>query len=407
MNVYEAFRTAWGALRANRLRTSLTLLGMVIGVFAIIASVTAVKVIEVYFEESLSLLGSTTFSITRYPSIQFGDGRYDYRRNITYNQVERLQENITLPLTISPEEWFDMVTVRYGDRETEPNVVFGGSNEYYPINFGFDIDEGRGFTAQDVQYGRSVVLLGSAVAEVLFPNETPVGKDVTIKGHRFQVIGVLSSKGSFLGFSWDDRVVAPITTMFYLYGGANRNISSVSIRASSPQEIPQAMEHVIGIMRVIRKIEPGKENDFEIETNNTLQSSFDAFTGTLTIGGAGIGLIALLAAGIGIMNIMLVSVTERTFEIGIRKSVGARRKDIMRQFLLEAFFLCQLGGLMGIVLGGLFGNLTALYFDITAAFPVGWAIGGFIMVSFVALIFGVYPAFKAARMDPIESLRHE
>lgn len=407
MKFFEAFRTAWASLQSNKLRSALTLLGMVIGVFAIIASVTAVKVIDVYFQESLSMMGSTTFSVTRYPSISMGPRSDEYRRAITYEQVERLDDAITLPLTISPEEWFDMVKVRYGTRETEPNIIMGGSNENYPLHFGFEMTEGRGLSGQDVQYARSVVMLGSAVAELLFPNESPLGKDVIIKGRRFQVVGVLSSKGSFLGFSWDNRVIAPITTLFYLYGGTDRDIESVSIRAGSPLEVPGAMEHVIGHMRTIRKIPPGNANDFEIETNNTLQNAFDAFTGVLTIAGAGIGLIALLAAGIGIMNIMLVSVTERTREIGIRKSTGARRRDIMRQFLFEAFFLCQIGGLVGIVLGALFGNLTALYFDITAAFPVGWAIAGFLMVTMVAVVFGVYPAMKAARLDPIESLRHE
>ncbi len=398
---------AWTSLQSNKLRTLLTLLGMIIGVFAIISSVTAVKVIEVYFEESLSFLGTSTFSINRYPSIRFGGNRDRTRRNITYEQMERLEERVTLPLTISPEEDFSMVSVRYRDHETEPNVFLMGSDENYPVNFGFTLAEGRSLSAQDVQYARSVVMLGSAVAEDLFPNETPLGKDILIQGRRYQVVGVLSPKGSFLGFSWDNRVVAPITTLFYVYGGAERNIASISVRAYRPEAVPAAMEHVIGHMRAIRKVPPGEENDFEIETNDSVRSTFDAFTGTLTVGGAGIGLIALLAAGIGIMNIMLVSVTERTREIGIRKSLGARRRDIMRQFLLEAFFLCQLGGIAGILLGVLFGNVTALYFDITAAFPVAWAVAGFVMVTVIAMVFGVYPAFKAAGLDPIQSLRHE
>src|SRR5690606_15890807 len=159
---------------------------------------------------------------------------------------------------------------------------------------------------------------------------------------------------------------APITYLFSRYGHPDRNMAAISVRAPSVQLVPAAMEETIGRMRTIRKVAPGAENDFEIETNDSMRSIFDAFTATLTAGGAGIGLIALFAAGIGIMNIMLVSVTERTREIGIRKSVGARRKDIMRQFLLEAFFLCQIGGLFGILLGAALGNGVALYFDISA-----------------------------------------
>jgi putative ABC transport system permease protein len=199
----------------------------------------------------------------------------------------------------------------------------------------------------------------------------------------------------------------PITTMFQIYGGANRNISTASVRVPTASQIPAAMDEVIGRLRAIRKDAPGKENSFEVETNDSIRAIFDAFTGVLASGGAGIGLIALFAAGIGIMNIMLVSVTERTREIGIRKSVGARKRDIMRQFILEAVFLCQIGGFIGILLGVLVGNAVAIYFDIAAAIPWGWAIAAVVMVSVVAIVFGGYPALKASRLDPIESLRYE
>jgi putative ABC transport system permease protein len=408
MRLVDTFGMAIGTLRTNKLRTALTLLGMVIGMFAIITSVTAVEVIKVYFEESFSMLGSSTFSIRRFPSISFSDDPSIWnRKSITYDQLERLEANITMPLTISPEEDFAMTEVQYGEQETEPNVMIYGSNENYPVNFGFEIEEGRGLTRQDVQYNRNVVLLGSAVAEELFPVESPVGKVVRIQGRRFQVVGVLSSKGSFLGFNWDNRVIAPITTMFGIYGQPNRNIASISARTLTPQDMGPGIDHLIGLMRTVRKVPAGEPNDFEIETNDSVQSAFNTLTGTLTVGGAGIGMIALIAAGIGIMNIMLVSVTERTREIGIRKSLGAKRRHITMQFLLEAFVLCQLGGFVGILLGALVGNFTAVYFDITAAFPTAWAFGGFALVSFIALVFGGYPAMKAARLNPVESLRYE
>ena len=250
-------------------------------------------------------------------------------------------------------------------------------------------------------------VLGSAVAEELFPSESPLGKQVEIKGLRLQVVGVLEAKGNFLGFNIDNRMFAPISYLFSRYGHPERNMGAISVRAPSIELVPAAMEEVIGRMRTIRKVPPGEENDFEIETNDSMRSIFEAFTGTLTMGGAGIGLIALLAAGIGIMNIMLVSVTERTREIGIRKSIGARRKDIMRQFLLEAFFLCQIGGFLGILLGVAVGNGVALYFDISSAFPVGWAVAAVVRVSLISLVFGGYPAYKAARLDPIDALRYE
>lgn len=398
---------AMGALRSDRMRTALTLLGMVIGMFAIITSVTAVKVIDVYFQESLNVLGSSTFSIRTYPSIRTDEHQIRNRRPLTYEQLERLESQIRMPLTVSPEQGFALTSIRYGEQETEPNVILFGSDEDYPINYGFEVAIGRSLSPDDVQYGRSVVLLGASVAEALFINEIPLGKEIRIHGHRYRVVGVLAPKGSFLGFDWDNRVIAPITALFGRYGGSNRNIQTVSIRTSRPSEVEAAMDHVIGHMRTIRRVPPGEPNDFEIETNQSIQRVFEQFTGVLTIGGAAIGLIALLAAGVGIMNIMLVSVTERTREIGIRKAIGARRRDVMRQFLFEAFFLCQIGGLTGMAAGVLFGNLTAVYFDISAVVPVGWAVAGLLMVTGVALIFGAYPAFRASRLDPIAALRYE
>ncbi len=408
MGLAEAFRMALSALRANKMRTALTLLGMVIGVFAIIVSVTAVKVIDVYFNEKMQFLGTSTFTISRYPQIRVEGGRGNRNRpSLTYEQVSRLKRSMETPVIVSIVEDFKLGAVRYGEKDTEPNLVLIGTDENFLGNFSYELDRGRFLTAQDVQYARPVAVIGYQLADELFPNETPLGKTIRMDGHRFEVIGVLKEKGSFLGFSQDNRVMAPITRCFSLYGIPERNMASVSLRVPTAEMLPAAMEETIGRMRVIRKVEPGEENNFEIETNDTFQGVFDAFTGSLTLGGAFIGAIALLAAGIGIMNIMLVSVTERTREIGIRKSIGAKRKDIMRQFLLEAFFLCQIGGVLGILLGAAVGNYVAVYFEITPVFPWDWAFYGVAMVTTIALVFGGFPALKAARLDPIESLRYE
>ena len=219
MSFIEAFRSAMGALAANKMRTSLTLLGMIVGVFAVITSVTAVEVIKVYFEESLNMLGTSTFSIQREPSIQFSDNReLRSRRPITYEQVERLDDMVSLPLTISIEEDFDVTAVRFESEQTEPNVFILGSDENYTQNYAFDMAEGRAFTREDVLYARPVAVLGASVAKELFANQQPVGKDIRIKGRRYRVIGVLDKKGSFLGFDFDNRVVLPITTAFNQYG---------------------------------------------------------------------------------------------------------------------------------------------------------------------------------------------
>ncbi|MDA1028714.1 MAG: ABC transporter permease [Bacteroidetes bacterium] len=409
MGIFEAIRMAWSAIQGHKTRSSLTLLGMVIGVFAIIVSVTAVEVIDVYFKEKLQFLGSSTVSITRYPQFQIGDRDRSARNrpNITFEQVERLEDAMQLAVTISPMDDFAIGKMSYQDRETEPGVMVMGSDEDMLGNFSYEVEYGRFFTRDDVQYARPVCVLGADIVKVLFPNENPIRKVIKAVGKRCEVIGVLKEKGNFLGIPLDNRAYIPITRGLADYGGLNRNIGTLSVRVTDPVMINAVIDELTGRMRVIRGVEPGEENNFEISTNDSMQAIFEAFTGTLTAGGAGIGLISLLAAGIGIMNIMLVSVTERTREIGVRKSVGARKKDIMRQFLFEAFFLCQLGGIVGILLGAAVGNGVAFYFDITAVFPTGWAIASVILVTMIALIFGGYPALKAARLAPIDSLRHE
>ena len=329
------------------------------------------------------------------------------RPNITFEQVERLADAMTLPVTVSVLEDFSMGKVVYADRETEPNIFIMGVDENMLGNYSYELDYGRFFTQDDVLYARPVCVLGTDVSGELFATENAIGKIVRASGMRCEVIGVLKSKGNFLGFSQDNRIYLPVTRGFTVFGGTYRNVANISVRVNAPVLINAAKEEATGKLRVIRKVEPGQDNNFEISTNDSMQAIFEAFTGTLTAGGAGIGLISLLAAGIGIMNIMLVSVTERTREIGIRKSIGARRKDIMRQFLLEAFFLCQIGGLVGILLGAAVGNGVAVYFDISGTFPVNWAIGAVAMVTIIALVFGGYPAYKAARLNPIDSLRFE
>jgi putative ABC transport system permease protein len=409
MAVFEAFRMAFESIRSHKLRSSLTLLGMVIGVFAIIVSVTAVSVIDVYFKDRLQFLGSSTFMISRMPTIQMGDSDRSQRNRpaLTYEQLQRLEDAMQIPVSISPMEFFSVGKVTYGSQETpEPDVILMGTDEDMLGNYSYELEIGRFLTQEDVQYGRSIAVLGSALSTVLFPNESPLGKTIRMSGQRYQVVGVLKEKGNIFGFSQDNRLFIPITKAFAVAGNKNQDIG-ISVRVHSQVNLANAMEEATGRMRVIRKVPPGEGNNFEVSTNNSMQAIFDAFTGTLTAGGAAIGLIALLAAGIGIMNIMLVSVTERTREIGIRKSVGAKRKDIMRQFLLEAFFLCQIGGLLGIALGALAGNGVALFFDISPAFPVGWAIATVLMVTGIAMVFGGYPAYKAARLHPIESLRYE
>ncbi|WP_263789421.1 ABC transporter permease [Salinibacter sp.] len=406
MSGLETIWEALQALRANKLRSALTLLGIVIGVFAVIAAVTAVDVIDQYFKSSIQGFGASTFSVERY-DYGGGDGPGRYHPPITHDQVLRLKERVGTDLTVSVSERYDGGVKAQSDRqETNPNVSLYGTDEAFLSNFGYEMRAGRPFVEQDVQGGRPVALLGSEVADVLFPAVSPLGQQVRIGRVRLEVVGVLAEKAGLFR-SPNTRVYAPLTHLAGAYGSGGRNMDDTRIRAASPRQLTAAEDEVRSQLRVIRQVAPGAPSTFNIESSDFLRSTFGQFTSTLTTGGALVGLISLLAAGVGIMNIMLVSVTERTKEIGIRKAVGAKWRNILGQFLLEAIILCQIGGLIGIVLGGLGGNLAALYWDISPSFPWMWAaiaVGG---VTLLAIVFGGYPAYKAARLDPIESLRYE
>ena len=404
---FEFVRLAWESVRSHKLRSALTLLGMVIGVFAIIVAVTAVEVIKSSATGTVESFGATTFSVYSKHGFQQRGGQWRPRRSLTYDQAERLAKRARLPIGISPQMsqgW--RVEARAGTIETDPSVIFLGSNEYWLSNNGFEMSEGRFLAEQDVQLARPVAIIGADLNDELFPNEAAMGKDVIIDGYRYKVVGVMAEKGDSFGQNVDMIAIVPITRMIDLYSAARRDIE-ISVRASSMQDLQATMDEVIGIMRVIRNVGPGEENDFEAESNESIVEQIGQFTDKIALGGAAVGLITLFAAGIGIMNIMLVSVTERTREIGVRKAVGARRRDVLRQFLYEAIFLCQIGGIMGILTGAAGGNILGLVFKTSFVFPWMWAIGATVAVTGVAVVFGVYPASRAARLDPIEALRHE
>ena len=403
----EFIRLAWEAVRGHKVRSALTLLGMVIGVFAIIVAVTAVQVIENSFSSTIQSFGSTTFTVSSTSGVRVEGGRRRARENVTYEEMLRLQERAQLPIAISPEmrQGF-LVESRYKERKTDPEVIFLGSNEHWATNANFEVGEGRFLTDQDVHLARPVAVIGSDLDDELFPNERALGKDIIIDGYRYQVIGVMDEKGEAFGQNVDMIAIVPITRLITLYSAGQRDIE-INVRAPSVELLEATEDEVIGHMRVIRRVRPGQENNFEVQSNEALVEQVAGFTGILAMGGAGIGLITLLAAGIGIMNIMLVSVTERTREIGVRKAVGARRRDILSQFLYEAIFLCQIGGVLGILAGVAAGNLMGLVFDAAFTFPWLWALAAVFAVTGIALVFGVYPAFKAAGLDPIESLRYE
>ncbi len=408
MSFTEIIRMALSALGANKLRSALTLLGMVIGVFAIIVSVTAVEVISQSVTEAVESFGSSTFTVYRSWNLQVEGGQRNWQASppLTYDEFEQLRERTHLPVAYSPEVSERRVKFRFGGTTTDPIVSLYGSNDDYALNNAYEVEFGRNLTADDVRLARPVIVIGADLADKLFENETPLGKDIVGDRGRYRVIGVFKKKGDAFGENQDMMALTPITTLFSNYGQPDRDLS-FTVRAPSQKLIEETKDEVIGHLRVIRRVRIGDENNFQIDSNDSFLEDFGGVTSAVSLGGAGIGLLTLLAAGIGIMNIMLVSVTERTREIGIRKSLGARKRDVLRQFILEAIVLCQVGGLLGILSGIAVGNIVTIFFETSFVFPWLWASIAVVGVTFFGLTFGVYPAWKAAQLDPIEALRFE
>ncbi|MBP1646899.1 MAG: ABC-type antimicrobial peptide transport system permease component [Bacteroidetes bacterium] len=410
-NFRESLLMALAAIRTSKLRSVLTLLGVVVGVFSIIAVMTAVGVLRNSIEEGITQLGANTFQIQKFP-VSIGDNhetrrKYRNRKDITYEQALQVKEKATLAEAVGIEVWRGGRVVFGNGQKTNPNVGVLGENLEGIITNDFTVETGRSFVPQDMDLAREVAILGKPVAEKLFPPHiNPVGETVRVEGSLYQVIGVFQKKGGSLGGNQDNFVAIPLTTFFQKYGKADRSVQ-IMVKALNRDLLEDAIEQSRAILRVARKVPPGADDDFGYFSNDSLVNEFNEFTFYLRLGVLVVSSISLLAAGVGIMNIMLVSVTERTREIGIRKSVGAQKRDILYQFMIEAVILCEIGGVIGIVLGILGGNMVGVLLEVPAIIPWDWVVIGIAVCSVVGLVFGVYPAWKAANLDPIEALRFE
>ncbi len=407
----ENIRQAFESLRSNKLRSALTLLGIVVGVFSIIGVMTALGALTNSVDTSLSQLGAETFTVKKWPSIQLGGNdwkKYLRRKQITYEQIKFVRQNTTLPLAISAENMYAPLTVAFGNEKSDPQFQLWGSDENYGINHNRDIAKGRMLTAADVQYARDVTVLGRDIVDRVFKHgEDPINQTVRMNDHNYLVVGVLERKGGGMGQSQDGFALIPVTNEIKYFIQPAFTSLQMTVRARSKALFDETQDEVIGAMRSVRGDKPGTDNDFEVENNTSLTTQFDSFSKYLSYAGFGISAIALLAASIGIMNIMLVSVTERTKEIGIRKALGATKGDIAGQFLTEAVVLCLIGGLIGIAIGIGIGNILAVLIHASVYVPVLWVFVGLGVCAFVGIVFGLYPALKAANMNPIDALRFE
>ncbi len=413
MNLRENINEGIRSIKGNSLRTVLTAMIIAIGIMSLVGILTAIDGMQSSVDNSFAGLGANSFDISG-PQMFRGrrGGRYinqhppiDYREAKLFKNLFVKNKSAIISIYTSVS---GAVQLKYKSVKTNPNSLVVGIDENYLDIKGYKLAEGRNINEKDVDKSANVVILAEEVAKTLFVNENPINKDITLMNLRFKVIGVLEKKGSITG-GGDDRVaLVPLESGRQL--GANRSLT-FDITASVPNV--SDMDYIIGeaesVMRRVRTDEIGKENSFSIERSDALAKDFEEVSGYLRIGGFGIGIITLLGASIALMNIMMVSVTERTREIGIRKAIGASPAKIRLQFLMEAIVICLLGGLVGIVFGIAMGNLIAGLISEKSSFVVPWAwmFMGFVVCVLVGVISGFYPAFRASKLDPIEALRYE
>jgi len=405
----DLLKLALSSLGANKLRTSLTILGVAIGVFSVVGVMTALSAINQSIEGGLSFLAANVFQIQREPAIQFGGHRAEWHRRPRIQprqaqEFKELMEEQGIPVTVIAQDGGERV--KYRDKMTSPRIRVIGTNEHFLNSNKFELNYGRNLNNTDLEFNRPVVVIGQEIEEELFPAEFPIGKSIIVDGDRYEVVGVLKERGDIFGQSMDGIVLIPIPR--FVASNWNRWRSmNMSVQAPSAADVDEYQDIAIGYMRLVRGLEPEDANDFEITSNDALKEAFAQIAKVVGTGGLLISAIALLCSGIGIMNIMLVSVTERTREIGVRKSLGARRWDILNQFLIESVFLSELGAALGIFLGVLVGNIVATMMHVDVIIPWNWILVAVIVCSGIGIGFGFYPALRAARLNPVEALRYE
>jgi len=414
MHLPDLISMSTGAIVSSKLRSLLTLVGIVAGVASIIAVMTAIAVVQSTMEKEMSILGAQVFQVQKWPA---GFNSDEQRRRamrrppMTIENANAIREQVPTVDLVGAELWDFGYSVTYEGESTNPNVSICGGTPEYPPNNTHDVGLGRNISQMDVKSGRNVAVIGYAISQKLFPFTDPVGKIIRLDGRKYEVVGVFDEKKSAFGSGYDNYVLIPITTFLDTYGMTTRDgfarSVNITVRAKSPEMIDDAIEQTRQVLRRERGVRPSEEDNFDFFNSESLITQFNELTLKVKVAAFVIGIIALVVAGIGIMNIMLVSVTERTKEIGIRKSLGANPANILIQFLLEAVILCNIGGLVGIVVGFGLGNVVTFFTSFEAKVPLQWAVIGLVFCSTVGIVFGLLPAIRASRLHPIDALRYE
>lgn len=409
--IRESAAMGLDALYQNKLRSILTTLGVTVGVVTVLAMVSIIQGLNRAFSEQIESLGSNTIFVTKFdPSFGKPPGQEErQRKELTIADADAIASTVPTVAGVAPIERILAVTVRYRDKQSDTTILMGATPSY-EFTYSQYVGYGRFITDHDVGERTNVVVIGQDIAKALYkPDENPIGSLIKIDGRPFSVVGVMSVLGSFFGQSRDNIVFVPLTTVqkYYPYIEAPQTVFAIVIRPNSRADVRTTIDNVTDLIRARREVPPGEKNNFGITSQDALLDVYNQLTGATYLVLTAISAVALMIGGIGVMNIMLVSVAERTNEIGIRKAVGATRAGILSQFLIEAVVLTAMGGTLGVMIGELLSRLINAYSPLPAFIPLWAIIFGVIASGLIGIIFGVFPAWKAARLDPIEALRYE
>ncbi|CAN5213284.1 ABC transporter permease [soil metagenome] len=406
----ENFRVAMSSIRGQALRAFLTILIITIGIWALVGTLTAIDVLKGSLTKNFTSMGANTFTIrNRESRVRIGRGGKKPKkfRPITYNESMEFSDRFDFPATVSVSTMASMAsTLKYKSNKTNPNIQVLGVDDHYLATSGYEIESGRNFSRIEATSGAHVVLVGHDIVLTLFKNEDPLGKEISVGAGKYLVIGTLKPKGSAMGFGGDKAAMLPIENVRQYFSRPDMTFT-ISILASDSKLMETTISEANGLFRIIRHVNIGDDSNFEVIKSDSFISAFLENMSAVSMGATIIAFITLFGAAIGLMNIMFVSVTERTREIGIRKALGATRATIRNQFLTEAILICIFGGLFGILLAVITGLVIAFFMDASFIMPWAWISMGFIICFVVGLVSGLYPAIKASKLDPIEALRYE